>query len=279
MELLLVMREDRKADREEMNASHKKMMARMDASHEEAENMRNDMKTNQAELQSAIAQIEWKEPASVEMKPEVAHEEVPVEDAVRMPVGEPRKRRRDRNLDARRRRKQQERTQNKDGCRKNLVATCRGTTRGATVAWRKINVFRKILTHGNCGLRKEVTAAGMRITRCSGYRRKRQNKDDAERETRKGRTEENRRRKGPQCKTGIMDPTMNNIEGWNPGERAPLGSGRTRKKDIRDILERRSWNMESEPPVAYEEGGNGHCGGVGPLRNGRRNSISVRIAG
>jgi hypothetical protein len=39
---------------------------------------------------------ECKEPASVEMTPEVAHEqEVPLEDAAVMPVGEPRKGRRD----------------------------------------------------------------------------------------------------------------------------------------------------------------------------------------
>jgi hypothetical protein len=73
---------------------------------------------------------------------------------------------------------------------------------------------------------------------------------------------------------------MNNIEGWNPGERASLGSGGSHKKDTCDkFLERRSWSMELESPVAYEEGRNGHCRGVGPLRNGRRNSISVRVAG
>jgi hypothetical protein len=96
--------------------------------------------------------------------------------------------------------------------------------------------FRKILTHGYCELRKEVTAAGMKITRCAKHRRKRRNKDDVERETRKGRTKENRRRKGPQCKTEIKDPTMNDIEGWNSGERAPLGSGGTCKKGICDIF-------------------------------------------
>jgi hypothetical protein len=36
--------------------------------------------------------------------------------------------------------------------------------------------------------------------------------------------------------------------------------------------------MESETPVAYEEGRNGHCGGAGPLRNGG-SSIRVRRAG
>jgi hypothetical protein len=72
-----------------------------------------------------------------------------------------RQKKQERNLDARRRGKQ-----------RNLVAA-----RRAAVAWRKINVFRKILTHGFCGLRKEVTAAGMRITRCSGHRRKGRNKE------------------------------------------------------------------------------------------------------
>jgi DNA-binding protein H-NS len=61
-------------------------------------------------------------------------------------------------------------------------------------------------------------------------------KDDTERETRKGQTEKNRRSKRPLCKTGIKNPTMNNIKGRNPGKRAPLGSGGSRKKDIRDIF-------------------------------------------
>jgi hypothetical protein len=76
------------------------------------------MKINQAELKSAIAQMEWKKPASVEMKPEAAHEEVPLEDAASMPVREPRNRCRDqRNLAAvPREKKQQKRTQSKNGC-------------------------------------------------------------------------------------------------------------------------------------------------------------------
>jgi hypothetical protein len=87
------------------------------------------------------ARLEEEKPASMEMKPEVADEEVPLEDAVVMPVGEPRKRRRDRQHLAaqRRQKKEQKRTQRKDGCRKNLVAA-----RRAAVAWRRINIFRKI---------------------------------------------------------------------------------------------------------------------------------------
>jgi hypothetical protein len=77
------------------------------------------------------ARLEVETPASEDRTPEVAHEqEVPREDAVDMPVGEQRKRGRDRrnlaavrcqeeeerNLDARRRRKQKKTTQNKVRC-------------------------------------------------------------------------------------------------------------------------------------------------------------------
>jgi hypothetical protein len=200
----------------------------------------------------------------------VVHQEVPGEDAAVMPVGEPRKRRRDRrnlaarrrqkeqdrDLDARRRRKkEQKRTQRKDGCRKNLVAA-----RRAAVAWRKINVFRKILTHGFCELRKEVTAARMKNMRCSGHRHKRQNKNNDERETRNGRTEQTGRWKGPVCENGsrnrglkqqlrsskrIKNPTVNNTERRNPQQRAPLGSGGPRKEDICDILREKIMEHEA----------------------------------
>jgi hypothetical protein len=33
--------------------------------------------------------------------------------------------------------------------------------------WSKRNVFRKIQTQGNCGLRKELAAAGRKMTRCA----------------------------------------------------------------------------------------------------------------
>jgi hypothetical protein len=36
------------------------------------------------------------------------------------------------------------------------------------------------------------------------------------------------------------------------------------------FLEKRSWDMESEPPVSYEEGRNGPCGEADPLRNEKR---------
>jgi hypothetical protein len=182
-----------KTMREEMKTDKEEMLAKMDANQETTVRMDAKIGSMKAKLISTIknfkfdgeettacqetieARLERKEePASEEMKPEVAHQEVPREDAEEMPVGESRKRRRDgRNLAAgRRQKKEQKRTQWKDGCRNNLVAA-----RRASVAWRKINVFRKILTHGYCGLQKEVTAAGIRITRCSGHRHKGRNKE------------------------------------------------------------------------------------------------------
>jgi hypothetical protein len=254
---------------EEMNASQKEMLAKMEAERKaDVENLKSIMErmmdTDQTdvkfkELTETVETThrECEEPSSAEMKvcheatetdiekiePDsgmmqsvAEHQEVPREDASVMPVRGLRKQRRGRKQAAGRR--EEPKKLNRGICRswEKLAAACRKVSRRATVAWRKRNILRKFWTQRNCGLRKEVTAAGIKITRCAGHRRKGQNKDDVERETRKGRTEENRRLKGPQCKTGIKGPTMNNIEGWNPRERAPLGSGGSRKKDICDIF-------------------------------------------
>jgi hypothetical protein len=135
---------------EEMDARHKEMMAWL-----------TDLKINRQETmacqETMEACLECKEPASVEMKPEVTDEEVPLEDTARMPVGEPRKRRQDRNLAAQRRqKKEQKRTQSKNGCRKDLVAARRGTTRRATVARRRRIFFTKDTTREYRGSRKRL---------------------------------------------------------------------------------------------------------------------------
>jgi hypothetical protein len=115
------------------------MMAMMKAWGEALDAYMTDIMDNREETMACQEKTEARlqaEPTSEDMTPEVAHgQEVPREDAEVMPVGEPRKRRRDRhlaavsrqkkkdqNLDARRRRKGQERAQRKDGCRRNLVA-------------------------------------------------------------------------------------------------------------------------------------------------------------
>jgi hypothetical protein len=74
------------------------------------------------------------------------HHEIPKEDAAVMPVGEPRKRRRDRNLAVGRHQKPKRRIQESCESRKRLNIAGKKMTRRATVAWRKRKVFRKIVT-------------------------------------------------------------------------------------------------------------------------------------
>jgi hypothetical protein len=71
------------------------------------------------------------------------------------------------------------------------------------VAWRKRNIFRKSLIQRNCGPRKEVTAAEMKVTRCAGQKRKVQNKDDVSPRNPKGGTYEKKLWRRPECKKGI----------------------------------------------------------------------------
>jgi hypothetical protein len=130
-----------------------------------------------------------------------------------------------------------------------LAAACRKVYRRATAAWRKRIIFRKFSTQRNCGPRKDVTAAGIKITLCAGHRRMRQNEDNIEQETPK-RTEKNRRWKYSECNNGIRDrvpkqrqrgsnqmkyPTTNGIEGWSQGKRASQGIGGIRIKNIYEI--------------------------------------------
>jgi hypothetical protein len=74
------------------------MIARMDARREDMEASRNSWRKETMSYQETTeARLEEDKPASVDTTPEVVHEqEVPRENAIEMPVGEPRKRRRDR---------------------------------------------------------------------------------------------------------------------------------------------------------------------------------------
>jgi hypothetical protein len=118
---------------DKMLADRKEMMAWLT----DLKNIRKETMACQEKTEARLQGRE--EPASVDIEPEVADEEVPVEDAARMPVGEPRNTRRDRrNLAAdRHQKKQQKRTQSTNGCPKNLVEARRGTTRRAQVAPRR----------------------------------------------------------------------------------------------------------------------------------------------
>jgi hypothetical protein len=161
-----------------MDAHQAKMQERMDANmkamqenQETMARMEASMGSMKAALKSAIreikftreetiacqetmeARLEKGKPASVDMTPEVAHDqEVPVEDAEVTAVGEPKKRlwdrrnlaavhhqrKQNRDLNARRRREEQEWAQRKSGCLKNSVAAHRGMTRRAVMALHRI---------------------------------------------------------------------------------------------------------------------------------------------
>jgi hypothetical protein len=47
-------------------------------------------------------------------------------------------------------------------------------TRRATVAWRKMNILSKPWTQRSCGLRKEVTAAKIKVTHRAGVERRKE---------------------------------------------------------------------------------------------------------
>jgi hypothetical protein len=159
--------------------------------------------------QGMEAHQEEEKPASLDMKPEAAQqEEVPVEDAEVIPVGEPKeKRRRNQKLAAEHRR-QKPNTSTRENCgpQERLAVTHRGrthrakmarktpidrkmrrratvarrmrdifrpnTTRRSTVAWHRRNIFRKSTTQGKCRPRHEFAASRNMTIRAGATRRK-----------------------------------------------------------------------------------------------------------
>jgi hypothetical protein len=149
------------------------------------------------------------------------HQVIPKEDAAVMPVGEPRKRRRDRNLAAGRRQKPKKRIQASCESRRRLNIASKKMTRRVTVAWRKRNIFRRIVTQGNCGLRKRLVVTIKRTTRCAKMARggkhglQGQGKGDIAPLTQKQRKEEEGKGlwKGPECNSGIRDRRLREQRG------------------------------------------------------------------
>jgi uncharacterized protein (DUF885 family) len=126
MEMLVEMRADRKADREELKGMMNATQERMDAN---TNSMREDIKSGQAEIRSIVvafqekidacvasrrndrketmscqetteANTEKTEPDPGTMQSMEEHQDIPKEEAAVMPVGGLRKHRRDRNLAA-----------------------------------------------------------------------------------------------------------------------------------------------------------------------------------
>jgi hypothetical protein len=103
------------------------------------------------------ARLDCKEPTREEMESEL-EQEVPKEDAVVKPVKGQKKRHRGRKLAKERRGEPKELTPGICRSWRKLAAACRKVSRHARMAWRKGNVFRKILTQGYYGSRKELAA-------------------------------------------------------------------------------------------------------------------------
>jgi hypothetical protein len=106
------------------------------------------------------------------------HQEVLQEDATVKLVKGRKKRHSGKKQAAGRRGEQTRLTRGDCGSQTILAAACRKVSRRATVAWRKRDIFRKILIHGNCVPLKEVTASRRKITRCAGHRLMGENKDE-----------------------------------------------------------------------------------------------------
>jgi hypothetical protein len=94
----------------------------------------------------------------------VEHREVPTEDAVVKTVKGWKKWHRGQKLAAGQRREPKELTRGDCRSQRKWAAACRKVSRHARVAWCKRNVFRKIEAQENRGLRKELAAAGRRMT-------------------------------------------------------------------------------------------------------------------
>jgi hypothetical protein len=186
---------DRQAERRDWR---KMMMKMMDTSHMEmvAENKpERDMET-MACRETTQARLEEKELTSVEMKPEVAQqEEVPIEDAEVMPVGELKKKmHRDQKLAAERRHQKPKYLRRENcGPQKKLAIDCRGTTRHAKVAWKmpigknmsrratvvrlKRDILRVNKTQEKCRSRKDLAAEKIRMTHCAEVVRSMRHRD------------------------------------------------------------------------------------------------------
>jgi hypothetical protein len=116
---------------------HKEFLARRDAGWNAWREIMNANHDKTVAYQEVETRPEEKEPTSVDTKPEAAEErQVPEENAIVMPVEEPKKeRRRDRRLAAERRRhKQKNSTLESCGIPKELAVARRRTTRRAKVA-------------------------------------------------------------------------------------------------------------------------------------------------
>jgi hypothetical protein len=142
VELLLAMRQEINANaksmREDIKCRQAEMRCILDAWLTNIKNDRKETTACHAEMEATKT-----EPDPGMMQSTEEHQEIPKGKAAVMPVREPRKRRRVRNLAAERRQKRKERTRGNRGSRRKSAVACSEVSRRATVAWRKRNLIRR----------------------------------------------------------------------------------------------------------------------------------------
>jgi hypothetical protein len=147
---------DREADKEKMDAMQEDMkagkeknvqiLARMEAQREEREAERkayleNVKRMTEEMLAKVDANLAKSNTHNGMMQSVGAYQEVTKEEAAVMPVGEPRKRRRNRNLATERRQKPKDTTRGYCGFRNRVTIADRKVSPRATVARRRRNIF------------------------------------------------------------------------------------------------------------------------------------------
>jgi hypothetical protein len=128
------------------------------------------------------------------------HQDVVSEDVAVLPVQALEKRHRGRKSTAERHGEQEKGTRGYYASRGKVTVADRMTSRHATVAWLKRNLFRRSGTHEFCGQQKELTAAGIRkIPRAQVVRGKRRSDEglSVEQRTRNNKTR-NKFQEGPE---------------------------------------------------------------------------------
>jgi hypothetical protein len=226
-------------------------------------NMGDDPKEAMSCQVTTEACLDSKELNPKDMESKLEHREAPTEEAAVKSSGTMKKRHRGQHLATGRRGEPKELTRGDCGSRRKLATVCTKISRCVAVARRKGNIFRKIRTQKNFGPRKELTAAGRKMTRCAGHRPKAKNKDDVASRNPKGRTFGMRRWKGPEYYNDIRARGLkqqlrgskrikdlggrrplylrkkrtitDDIGGWSSRQQAPLGSEGKLKKTLHEI--------------------------------------------
>jgi hypothetical protein len=244
-----------RAMRKKMGASHMDMVSAFKPEIEEETMACREMTEARPEEEKMLT--------LVNMKPEmVEQQEVPVEDAEVMPVGEPKKkRRRDRKLAAERRR-QKPKTSTLESCGhpKELAVTCKRTTRlvkvarktpidwkmshRATVAQRKRDIVKLYLPQEKCHPQRELVTSRTRTTHHAGVARQMENAIGKVR-----------------AKDSLVQRTQ---KGWTPRWRQLIRQEGTKEATNRDFADKlrlgSKWTLWRGRPPPKRKKGNGPYG-------------------